>query len=358
MIKHVKVIRRSFRVDGGAERSVSDYLKSFNRIGVSTTLICENWIDGTTQPVVSVKTSGDRLSKLKIFSEACRQMIDNSDDIYHSHEWIPGSQIIRLGDGLHSEWLDILGAKRGWLGSAMIKLSGFHRLKLELEHSTLINPALRHIIVNSNYVADALRRKYPDVSGKLCLIRNVVSPAFLTASLRKPRNMSKNITLGFVGSGWDRKGLEILLRALAELPECFRLNVIGTDKAQAKYSKICGSLKINHRVNFLGICDDMPLHYSKMDLLVHPAHYDPAPNVATEAMAMGTPVLGSNQTGIVDFQHLDGVNICCPTSKILVPAILAAVDSYSTEQSEGLKQFVEDFSYSYLDQELGKIYGR
>lgn len=357
MIDKINVIRRSYRIDGGAERSVSEYLDSFDHLGISATLICEHWMTPQRQQIVGIATHGNRASRLEMFVEACQKLMGSSDDIFHSHEWIPGSQVVRLGDGLHSDWVDILKAKRGWFGSAIVQTSRFHRLKLELEQSTLLNPALRHIIVNSNYVGDAVKRRYPQVSQKIRLIRNVVPSVFLKATPRRPRSRSGNIILGFVGSGWDRKGLEILLTALAELPECFLLNVIGTDKAHTKYSKICISNKIDHRVNFLGVCDDMPSHYSNMDLLVHPAHYDPAPNVATEAMAMGTPVLGSNQTGIVDFQHLDGVNICSPTAKILAPAILSAINSYSAEQSEGLKQFAGNFSPSYLDQELGKIYG-
>lgn len=201
-----------------------------------------------------------------------------------------------------------------------------------------------------------VKQRYPEVSQKLRLIRNSVSPVFLNAKFTNPRKTAENIILGFVGSGWDRKGLEVVLKALVQLPNHFSLNVIGTDKAQAKYLKICKALKIDHRVTFLGIRNDMPFQYSRMNLLVHPAHYDPAPNVATEAMALGTPILGSTQTGIVDFEHVDGVYICVPNPESVALKIISAVENYSIEQSEGLKAFANDFSHAYLDEELGKIY--
>ena len=350
------MIRRTFRVDGGAERSVSEYLDSFDRLGISATLICEHWTNLRKQQVVGIETRGNRASKLEMFVEGCRKLMGNSDYCFHSHEWVPGSQVVRLGDGLHSDWVDILKTRRGYLGSAILQMSRFHRLKLELEKSTLFHPDLRYIIVNSSFVGDAVRKRYPEVSQKLRLVRNSVSPVFLNAQLNNLRKTAENVTLGFVGSGWDRKGLEVVLKALTLLPNHFSLNVIGTDKAQAKYSKICKALTIDHRVTFLGICNDMPFQYSRMNLLVHPAHYDPAPNVATEAMAMGTPVLGSTQTGIVDFKHVDGVYLCSPDPESVALNILSAVENYSTKQSEGLKAFANDFSHVYLDEELGKIY--
>jgi len=357
LIKKINIVRRSYRIDGGAERSVCEYLESFARLGISASLICEHWTTVRKEKVVGIETYGNRASKLEMFVERCQDLMCSSDDIFHSHEWVPGSQVVRLGDGLHSDWVDILKAKRGWFGSFIVQTSRFHRLKLELEKSTLSDPNLRYIIVNSNYVGDAVKRRYPEVTQKLRLIRNSVSPVFLDSQFRKLRKSSEVVTLGFVGSGWDRKGLDVVLKALALLPNHFLLNVIGTDKARAKYSKICKTLKIDRRVRFLGICHDMPFQYSRMDLLVHPAHYDPAPNVATEAMAMGTPVVGSTQTGIVDFLHVEGVYVCPPDPESVALEILAAIETWSTDQSESLKAFVKGFSYSYLDQELGKIYG-
>ena len=356
MIENINVIRRSYRVDGGAERSVSEYLDSFGRLGISATLICEYWKNLRKQQVVGIETRGNRASKLEMFVEGCQKLMGTSDHSFHSHEWVPGSQVVRLGDGLHSDWVDVLKTRRGHIGSAILQMSRFHRLKLELEKSTLCHPDLRCIIVNSNYVGDAVRKRYPEVSQKLRLIRNSVSPVFLNAQFSNARKTSKSIILGFVGSGWDRKGLEVVLKALTLLPNHISLNVIGTDKAQAKYSKICKAFAIDHRVNFLGICNDMPFQYSRMNLLVHPAYYDPAPNVATEAMAMGTPILGSTQTGIVDFEHVDGVYICTPDPESVALKIVSAVEDHSTERSEGLKAFANDFSHAYLDEELGKIY--
>ena len=356
MIDKINIVRRSFRIDGGAERSVSEYLDSFERLGISATLICEHWTNLRKERVVGIETRGDRTSKLKMFVESCQKLMGESDAVFHSHEWVPGSQVVRLGDGLHSDWVDVLKTRRGRIGSAILRMSRFHRLKLELEKRTLLHPDLRLIIVNSNYVGDAVRKRYPEVSQKLHLIRNSLSPMFSNANLINRKKSSNHVTLGFVGSGWDRKGLEVVLKALTLLPNSFSLNVIGTDKAQAKYLKICKALAIDHRVTFLGIRNDMPFQYSRMNLLVHPAHYDPAPNVATEAMALGTPILGSTQTGIVDFEHVNGVYICAPNPESVAQKILSAVENYSTKQSEGLKAFANDFSHAYLDEELGKIY--
>jgi UDP-glucose:(heptosyl)LPS alpha-1,3-glucosyltransferase len=103
-------------------------------------------------------------------------------------------------------------------------------------------------------------------------------------------------TLAFVGSGFDRKGLPQLLQALSRAPH-WTLLVVGQDKHINNYKKVCMQWGIGHRVRFLGVLKDVRPIYQAADVLVHPAWYDPAPNVILEAMAMGLPVITTSTCG-------------------------------------------------------------
>jgi UDP-glucose:(heptosyl)LPS alpha-1,3-glucosyltransferase len=108
--------------------------------------------------------------------------------------------------------------------------------------------------------------------------------------------------LAFVGSDFGRKGLDLLIDALALLErEPARrghlVAVIGTDHREEKWRRAAARRGVAHRLRFLGFRRDVPALLAGSDGLVLPSWFDAFGNVVAEALACGTPVVASASCG-------------------------------------------------------------
>jgi glycosyltransferase involved in cell wall biosynthesis len=123
------------------------------------------------------------------------------------------------------------------------------------------------------------------------------------------------ITVGFVGRLHEVKGLGVLAEALRQVPRemPLRVHVAGpVDGAHAEsvINQFRQATAGDHRVVVSGPIppDQMGEHLRSLDLLCSPSlWFENGPTIALEAMAVGTPVIGTRLgafTEIID----DGVN--------------------------------------------------
>ena len=348
-MRNICFVRRNFRFDGGAEVAASAYLTALSRIG-DVSLVCESWSgDHAGLTAIKVKKIGfTRGLKYKNFINGCGAAVHNLGCIVHSHEWLPGSHVVRLGDGLHSDWLDI---KR--VSKIKRSLDGFHRQKLLFEKLTLTHQNLKKVIVNSEFIGRSVIKRYGFPEGKVQLIRNIVTPRFLHHDPCKLKRDDKKLL--FVGSGWERKGLEVAIQAFSLLPTSWHFDVIGVDKKERKYKQMTESLGVADRVNFLGAFPVAPDVYAKASVLIHPALYEPFPNVAVEALSQGVPVVSSFNSGTSDFNQSQGVWSVGGGPKKLADSILYA-GSVGEEDRASFRSHVCRFDETYLESELQKVY--
>ena len=103
----------------------------------------------------------------------------------------------------------------------------------------------------------------------------------------------------FLGSGFKRKGLETLIKALSFVNENVKLLVIGKGNPE-KYIKIAKKSGIEGRILFLGPRRDIEKFYAISDLFVLPTLYDPFSNATLEAMASGIPVITTKNNGVAE----------------------------------------------------------
>lgn len=108
------------------------------------------------------------------------------------------------------------------------------------------------------------------------------------------------VAVAFAGTAFARKGLMPLIRAMALLPDNFRLLVAGGRRPGA-YAALARELGISGRVDFLGAVQDMAGFYRAADLLALPSFYDTCANAVPEALASGLPVAGSVDDGSSHF---------------------------------------------------------
>lgn len=311
----VAIIRRSFRIDGGAERAVSNYIDAYLNAGCLVTVICEHWPNNKDSrfEVIPIKLWGDRVLKLWLFWFRVKQILKASEfDVIQSHEWIPGANILRLGDGLHADWYSIASQEKTKVLAFFWQWSLFHRSKIWMEYTALRSPSVSKIIVNSEMIGDRLRFHHPNLKSQILLQRNVINDSFF-----KPKRLNMEgeihdcLSILFVGSGWYRKGLVSLLRALFSIKRdlLFTLDIYGTDKREKYFKDLVASEGLSHAIKFRGVHKLDEDHYRGKHVLVIPSFYDPFPNVIAEALSSGVRVITSENTGAVDFADTEAVTV-------------------------------------------------
>ncbi len=161
------------------------------------------------------------------------------------------------------------------------------------------------MICNSNMVKEEVRRHFGLAGDKLHVIYNGVDLTAFNPRLRAEWRARKRSELGisnsaivflFVGSGFARKGVPQLLRAMTGVRGA-QLVVVGEDRELALMRRAVGDMKLAERVHFAGAQKDVQPWYGMADCFVLPTLYDPFPNAALEAMACGLPLITSLQCG-------------------------------------------------------------
>jgi UDP-glucose:(heptosyl)LPS alpha-1,3-glucosyltransferase len=104
----------------------------------------------------------------------------------------------------------------------------------------------------------------------------------------------------FIGSDFNRKGLDRALRSLAALPAGLRAStrfaVLGQSRP-GRFERLARALVVDAQVRFLGGRHDAPDWMLAADLLFHPAYSETAGMVLLEAITVGLPVLTTDVCG-------------------------------------------------------------
>jgi UDP-glucose:(heptosyl)LPS alpha-1,3-glucosyltransferase len=138
--------------------------------------------------------------------------------------------------------------------------------------------------------------------------------------------------IGFVGHEFSRKGLPVLLEALAGLDDHFRLLVVGGSAEMVRQGeRTARSHGVRGRVAFVGRVDDPSSLIACTDALCLPSAYEASPLVVLESLACGVPVV-STRTG--------------STPDVLTPG----EDGYLVERdAKGIADALRDIRASSID---------
>ncbi len=122
--------------------------------------------------------------------------------------------------------------------------------------------------------------------------------------------------IGTVALFRQRKGLEVLLQALALLREkgqSVRLLAVGafeTTQYEKHIREITAKLNLNDAITWAGFTLDVATKFKKMDVFVLPSLFgEGLPMVVIEAMALGLPVVATRVEGIPEVLEPDGAGI-------------------------------------------------
>jgi glycosyltransferase involved in cell wall biosynthesis len=220
----------------------------------------------------------------------------------------------------------------------------------------------------SEGVADELREHYPQLRERVQSIHNGVDTESFAPgarveqarALRAQRGIAEERLLAvFVGSEWERKGLEPLIRALAASP-AWDLVVAGSGD-RPRYQALADSLGVGERVHWLGVLGDVQLAYALADAFVLPSSYETFSLVTFEAAASGLPLLASPVSGVRELvrEGENGFLIDREPSNIAARLNQLGADALLRERlGAGARESALAYSWDSMVQKHHELYAR
>jgi len=315
-MKRVVLLKSNLGAKGGLEKYTLRIAKAFRDSHCKVTILTSSskktelpTMDGIE--VISLFDQGF-LSALNLFRfdhECTKWFYKNSFDILFGLDRNRHQTHYRAGNGVHATYLNSRKNNEGKLKSLSFSINPLHQLILNFERTCFEDPLLKVLFTNSHMVKDDILKTYHTESKKIQVVHNGVewnefTSNFIEWKKVRPHLLQRfhlnetSFQLLFVGHGYKRKGLELLLNALSCIKEeNFQLSVVGKDKNFPYFKKLVNDLKLSEKVHFFGAQANIRPFYQLADALVIPSTYDPFANVTVEALAMGLSILSSRFNG-------------------------------------------------------------
>jgi len=152
---------------------------------------------------------------------------------------------------------------------------------------TLNARVVAHVAVSGG-AARAVEAAHGMAPGTVQVIHNVV----FDEGEPPPRGAARR-TVGYVGRLSHEKGADVLVEALARVPDATAL-LVGDGPDRAALEALAGRLGVGDRVRFEGWSDRPRTRMAEMDLLALPSRFEALPLTAVEAMLAARPVVATD----------------------------------------------------------------
>jgi len=126
----------------------------------------------------------------------------------------------------------------------------------------------------------------------------------------------------YVGRLHPRKNLDLLIKAIANLPE-LSLVLIGQGEQQSQLEQLAHQCQA--RVEFMGVTphDQIPLEINKSEVFILPSSFEGHPKSLIEAMACGAAVIATDVAGNRQVvKHRQTGLLCAPTTEAIQAALV------------------------------------
>ncbi|MFQ6111352.1 MAG: glycosyltransferase family 4 protein [Nitrospinota bacterium] len=357
----IALLRSSVHPWGGAERYVWSLAGELSRRGHEVHVFARRWEEppGSSVTFHKVPVLGG-LSFLKVLTFALlsqAMLRGESFDIIHSFDRTLPQDIYRAGDGLHREWLRVSAPHLPFWLRWSRWLNPLHWSILWLEGKILREKSCR-VTAISKRGAKEIARHFPQRAGSVPVLFNGVDLEEFSPEKRRFRQeMRERLGLGledfvvlFVGTGFFRKGLGPLIRALGLLKargKEVRLLVAGRS-APYSYRRLARDLGVEGWLFFAGGSREVSKLYGASDAFVLPALYEPFGNVCLEALASGLPTILSSRSGGAEIltHGEDGLLVSDPGDPEEIARLIERVmdKEFSRKLGEAARRLAERFT--------------
>jgi glycosyltransferase involved in cell wall biosynthesis len=180
----------------------------------------------------------------------------------------------------------------------------------------------------------------------------------------RPRGEGPGLRVGFLARIDPKKNLDLLIDAMAQLPDHVRLVIAGDGPADLAKSlrRRADRLGVSDRLEWLGFVEpgDRTRLLENLDLLAMPSAFESFGLSAAEAMLHGVPVLVSDRTGIAEVIGRHGGG---RITEAAVPAIATAISELDADRGAlggmgacGQMAVREELNYARIGQSLYDAY--
>jgi UDP-glucose:(heptosyl)LPS alpha-1,3-glucosyltransferase len=368
----IAIIRQKYAPYGGAEKFSAQYIDRLAQLGYEVHIFAREWKTSGHPNVhlhqISVKSKSSTLRLLEFNQEIERELSKHSFDLIQSHERTTTQDIYRAGDGCHKEWL----AQRkkyypikGWLSF----LNPFHWAVLKIEREIFTPENYKKIVAISQMVKKDIQYHYKLQDKDISVIHNGVALKRFHPSnrsehyryIRQKLDIPPNaISILTVGSGFERKGLEFLIKSLKYLDaKDWRLIVIG--KGNWKKYRSYASWKNRKRlIHIPPPVEEIEQYYAAADIFILPSLYEPFGNANLEALASGLPVVTSKNSGAAELitHKLNGMVVQNPGDRREIAAHLNYLNDKSIRESMGrqARKLAEEYPQEKNIEKMVRLY--
>jgi glycosyltransferase involved in cell wall biosynthesis len=224
-----------------------------------------------------------------------------------------------FGDLLYSHFCHRIYLQHHWTSSSATGLRGWlrwldHQLHAWME--TFAYSRARQVVVPSTGLARELTAAFPFIEHRLAVLPNPISlerfempGEFDRRAFRHNLGIDQqDVVALFVALGqFERKGLPLLLQALARARQIKLIVVGGEADLIARYRREAAKYQLGNRVIFAGMQSDVRPYLWSSDVFVFPSHYETFSLATHEAAASGLPIVVSHLYGVEDLLQ-DGDN--------------------------------------------------
>lgn len=253
-----------------------------------------------------------------------------------------------------------------WPFRAQVRMAGvLKRLGERMCFNT--NRASSIVCVSAGLAAE-MSEYFPQLAGRILTIHNGVDTETFAPGTRRQDALAMRASLKipqggllavFVGSEWERKGLEPAIRALALIP-AWTLMVAGAGE-QTRYEQLAEQLGVAERLRWLGVTADVQVVYQMADAFVLPSSYETFSLVSFEAAASGLPVLATPVSGVRELIE-DGRNgfLISRDPQLIAERLgrLAADPELRSRLGRAARESALAFSVQRMVREHHELYGR
>ena len=169
------------------------------------------------------------------------------------------------------------------------------------------------------------------------------------------------VHIGFLGglsSDIHRKGLDILIKAIAPIEKAFVLHVGGHGKFLEYYMEMARTYGVSEKIRFHGFIPSVPDFMRQLHFFISASRIEAFGMVIAEAMACGLPVISTDSGGPVDFMD-DQCGRIVPVEDVemLSKTITWMIDNYKSFDKDRIRQkIVENYSEEAFTLRMNKLY--
>ena len=166
------------------------------------------------------------------------------------------------------------------------------------------------------------------------------------------RIISPTVRLLFFSRIEEKKGLDILLKALPAVTVPFELTVAGDGDTNyvTLLKALAAELKIEDKVKWVGFQNDNKFGLlQEHDLFVLPSHDENFGNAVIESLSVGTPVLISDQVGLADYVTDKQLGWICQTDPLSVAQEINNILSDQQDELVSIRKKAPKIIYNDFD---------